>query len=157
MAKVVTPILCTVKHITAPKTGQYGDYQSVLFIADDNQEIWKSFDAGSPELEMFNKGQRVELVPSGEKNGKVSHNVVLLTPAPSREQQAVNDHHSRTISSESGEWTDAEKRAIAAKIQQNAKLMRFCLETASAQFGDLLSQEESLRCLATSLFIQALK
>jgi hypothetical protein len=50
-----------------------------------------------------------------------------------------------------------EKRAIAAKVAQNAKLMRFCLEMVRTELGDLLESEESMRCAATTLFIQALK
>lgn len=165
MAKVVTPILCKVVAIGKPKESTYtpGQFYNPVLFADtsypegsEEAKLWKNL--SSEEVSQIQKGDAVQLVPIGtDKHGNPKHQIVKLTPAPSREQQAVNDHHSRTISSESGEWTDAEKRAIAAKIQQNAKLMRFCLETASAQFGDLLESEESLRCMATTLFIQGLK
>ena len=43
MAKVVTPIAAVVQRITAPKDGQYGSYQSVLFKTPTGEKIWKSF------------------------------------------------------------------------------------------------------------------
>jgi hypothetical protein len=163
MAKVVTPIVCKVVNFGKPKESTYNPgqfYYPVLFAdqayADGNEQakIWKNL--FSDEVAQLQKGDIVELVPNGtDKNGNPKHQIVKLSPAPSREEQAILDHQTRTLKPD--EWSDSEKRQIAAQVAQNAKLMRFCLETASAQFGDLLSSEESLRRLATTLFLQVAK
>jgi hypothetical protein len=51
------------------------------------------------------------------------------------------------------ELTPDQKRAIANYIQDQAKLMRYCLETARENFSEQVETEESLRTLATTLFI----
>jgi hypothetical protein len=161
MAKVVTPITCQVVIISKAKQSNYGEgqtYHAVLFAdtsyPEDAEEgkVWKNL---SPdEVAQLHKGDMVQLVPNGtDKNGKPKHQIVKL--ALSREQQAVLDHQTRTLKSRG--WSDDEKRAIAEKIAQHAKLMRFCLEMVRTELGDLLESEESLRCAATTLFIQVLK
>lgn len=54
------------------------------------------------------------------------------------------------------EWSADQKHAIAAKVEQNADLLRFCLEIAQRKFGELVAPED-LRCLATTLFLSAIK
>jgi hypothetical protein len=78
VSKVVAPIIAVVEFVTAEKAGEYGPYRSVLFKTPDDEKIWKSFDPGSEELSLLKKGVRVQLVPAGERNGKVSHNIILL-------------------------------------------------------------------------------
>ena len=45
------------------------------------------------------------------------------------------------------------KRAIANYVQDQADLLGFCLKMASEKFGNQIETEESLRTLATTLFI----
>jgi hypothetical protein len=54
-------------------------------------------------------------------------------------------------------WTDEEKKQIAAKIDQEADLLRYCLQTARKKFIDsgLVETEESVCSLASVLFSQA--
>lgn len=150
MAKVVNPIIATVEFITAPKEGQYGPYQSVLFKDETGEKIWKSFQPESEELKLLSMGAQVQLVPVGERNGKASHNIVLLdAPTTPSTAPSVKDVVPQC-------WTPEEKRAIATKIEQQSELLRFCLVTAKRKFGDLVAPED-IRALATTLFIQALK
>ena len=51
------------------------------------------------------------------------------------------------------ELTPDQKRAIANYVQDQADLLGFCLKTASEKFSDQIETEESLRTLATTLFI----
>jgi hypothetical protein len=163
MAKVVTPVTCKVILISKPKQSSYGEgqtYHAVLFADQaypegvEEAKIWKNLTPD--EVIQLQKGDIVQLVPAGtDKNGKPKHQIVTLTPAASRYEQAVIDHQTRTLKPKG--WSDDEKRMIAAKVSEHAKLMRFCLEMARSQFGDLLETEESLRCAATTLFLQALK
>jgi hypothetical protein len=166
MAKVVTPITCKVIAIGRPKESTYTPgqfYHPVLFAdtrypeGDAQAKLWKNL--AVEEVEQLRKGDTVQLVPIGmDKQGNPKHQIVKVSPmVSSREQQAVSDHQTRALVSTSGEWSDQQKWAIAGKVTQNAKLLRFCLETAQAQFSDLMTSEESIRCLATTLFLQAVK
>ncbi len=164
MAKVVTPVVCKVIIIGRPKESTFTPgqvYYPVLFAdtsypeGHEDAKIWKNL--SGDEVTQIQKGDMVQLVPIGvDKNGRDKHQIVVITPLPSVREQAVADHHQRTLKP-TGMWSDEQKRAIAGKVAQEAKLMRFCLETAKAQFGDLVESEESLRSLATTLFIQALR
>lgn len=49
-------------------------------------------------------------------------------------------------------WTDEEKRALKAKITDQAAVLTFCLKTAKEQFGDYCRTEESLINLAIALY-----
>lgn len=53
-------------------------------------------------------------------------------------------------------WTPEEKKAIASKVNQNADLLAYCLQTAQAKFGDLVGAED-IRALAITLFLQAVR
>lgn len=157
MSKVVAPITAVVEFITAVKSGEYGDYQSVLFKDEQGEKIWKSFDPDSEELALLKKGMRVQLIETGKsKSGKPSHNIVLLdaptarpvtaapvpNPAPSIQQQIV---------------TKEVKRAIAQDIETSAKLYRYCYETAQVQMEGLIDDPVLLKDIASTLFIQALR
>ncbi len=51
------------------------------------------------------------------------------------------------------ELTPDQKRAIANYVQDQADLLGFCLKMASEKFSDQVETEESIRTLATTLFI----
>ncbi len=53
--------------------------------------------------------------------------------------------------------SDDEKRAIAAKVTENAKLMKYCLQQAREHCSEYLETSEDLRAVATTLFLQAVK
>lgn len=161
MAKVVTPITATVEYITAIKDGQYGPYQSVLFKTQDGEKIWKSFDPDSEELAILSKGTRVQLILAGERNGKPSHQIVLLDSpmiAPTIPNSLPALPSDQPVAVEVG-WSPEQKRAIAAKVSQHADLLAYCLQVSHQKFAQtgLVESEESVRTLATTLFIQALK
>ena len=140
MAKVVTPIAATVEHITAPKDGQYGPYQSVLFKTGQDEKIWKSFAPDSAELTQLQKGVRVQLIPAGERNGKPSHQIVLAG------QQAKP---------QSAELDSEAKLQVATYVQQMSKLYAYCYEQAAFELAKFEPAEESVKCAASSLFIAA--
>lgn len=152
MAKVVTPITATVEFITAEKQGEYGPYRSVLFLDPAGEKIWKSFNPDADELGYLTKGTRVQLVPTAEKNGKVSHNIVLIDAptAPAPTQQQATQANGTGLSPE-------QKREIAAYIDGQADLLRYCWQTAQSKLGDLELSEESIRCASSTLFISAQK
>jgi len=153
MAKIVAPVRARVEIIGRLKESTYQPgnfYRSVLFIdlgqpeGSEAAKVWKSL--AEAECEGLTQGSIVQLVPAGlDKNGKVKHNIVLESPTIVE-----------ALPVEPG-WTSAEKKAIAAKVEQHSDLLRFGLETSRRKFSDLVESEESLRCLATTLYIQAQK
>jgi voltage-gated potassium channel len=54
-------------------------------------------------------------------------------------------------------WDAEEKKQLAAKVDQNAELMRYCLQTARKKFVDngLVENEDSVCSLASVLFSHA--
>jgi len=158
MAKVVTPVTAKVEIIgklkeSSYQAGQY--YRSVLFLdlsqpeGTDAAKIWKSL--SESECEGLVKNATVQLVPAGrDKNGNDKHNIVLM------DVQAPVAVPTSTPAQTTG-WTPDEKRAIATKVAQHADLMVHCLKTSRKKFGGLVETEESLRALATTLFLAAIK
>jgi len=53
-------------------------------------------------------------------------------------------------------WEPEDREMMAARIEHRAKVMRYCLIKAKEHCGDLVD-EEGIRAIATSLFIEALK
>ena len=107
-------------------------------LAESSKQGSQVLIAGCQRYQAF---AQTDLDKSGKHKHK--HNIVL-------EDSLMG----RTSPVEAG-WTLEEKKVIAAKIEQNSDLLRFCLETSQHKFGDLVESEESLCCLATTLFIQA--
>lgn len=172
MAKIVTPIVCKVVAIGRPKEstfapGQY--YQPVLFVdtsypeGDEQAKLWKNLTP--QEVEQLRKGDTVQLVPIGaDKQGNPKHQIVKVNPQADRlnsshsfaaqptnsAQRAIADYEKRKIQPS---MSDQDKREVANQIAIHAAVMRFCLETARAQFSDFVQSEESIRTLATTLFL----
>ena len=154
MAKVVTAIIATVELVTAPKEGQYGPYCSVLFKDESGEKIWKSFDPDSEELTYLAKGTKVQLVPAGERNGKVSHNIVLLESAQAGQSNRNDDQPPQLPPSKSGMSPEL-KRQIAAYIDEQSDLLRFCWITAKVKLENIATDEESFRTAASTLYLSA--
>jgi hypothetical protein len=55
-------------------------------------------------------------------------------------------------------WSDGQKKELAAKVDQEADLMKYCLQTARKKFVDsgMVEAEESVCSLACVLFSQAI-
>ena len=160
MAKVVSPITAKVEVIGKLKEssfqpGQY--YRSVLFIDKSQPEgseaakIWKSL--SDLECEGLAKGGAVQLIPAGaDKNGKDKHNIVLLGDSnPAAIKSSPDD--TPPVS----EWSSEQKRAIASYVEGQADLLGFCLKVSREKFANLpsplVASEESIRTLATTLYI----
>lgn len=160
MAKVVSPITAKIEVIGKLKEssyhlGQY--YRSVLFIdlnkpeGSEAAKIWKSLT--DPECEGLTRGSAVQLVPAGtDKNGKDKHNIVLVDDnSPAAVKSSADD------TPPASEWTPDQKRAIASFVEDQADLLGFCLKVSREKFANphnpLVETEESIRTLATSLYI----
>ncbi len=160
MAKVVAPLSVRVEVIGRPRESSYEAgkfYYPTLFIdlsqpeGSEAGKIWKNL--SEDEVSQIQRGDCVQLIPAGkDKSGKDKHNIVLLeSPATAPDPQ-----HAQPTPIADG-WTPEQKRAIASKVQQHADLLAYCLETAHKRFGDLVSTEESIRCLGTTLYLSVLR
>lgn len=148
MPKVVSPINATVETITVEKEGNYGPYRSVLF-KNGEEKIWQSFDPESDELQILKRGARVQLVPRGEsKSGKTQYNIVLMDPIPTTAQQEGD----RAISVL---MRDAQKREVAAYVEQMANLYRYCFEQAQIALAGATENPATIQAAASTLFIAA--
>lgn len=159
--KVVTPITAKVVIIGKPKESTYtpGQFYHPVLFADqtypegaEEAKIWKNL--SSDEVSQLTKGDTVQLVPTGtDKNGKVSHQIVKLTPTPTTSSTAAQQHPQ--TNSVAPSWSEDQKREVAAYIEQVGALYRYCYTTAATQMKDMTQSEETLRCCASSLFIAA--
>ena len=163
MAKVVSPITARVEVIGKPKESSYQPgqyYYPTLFIdlsqpeGSESAKIWKSL--SDDEVNQICKGDVVQLVPAGnDKNGRAKHNIVVAQIAtPS--QNLSKDYSDRTISRPVG--IDAEtKKLIAAYVDSQADLYRFCYQTAQTKLDGLTDDLETTRCMATTLYLGAVR
>ncbi len=117
----------------------WGERQNIVVEMDDGTEERLYFAAGRQPHASLKRGQQVQLLyENGKRRLVVSDKPATPTEPPQPAYQ---------------ELTPDTKRAIANYIQDQAKLMRFCLETARENFSEQVETEESLRTLATTLFI----
>ncbi len=117
----------------------WGERQNIVVEMDDGSEEKLYFAAGRQPHASLKRGQQVQLLFSnGKRRLVVSDKPDTTCPEPQPQYQGL---------------TPDTKRAIANYIQDQAKLMCFCLETARENFSEQVETEESLRTLATTLFI----
>ena len=117
--------------------------QNLKIQMDDgtDETIW--FRTGRQPHAGLQRGQTVQVLFS-ERLGKMTRRL-LVNDKPANQQPEPQPQYQGL--------TPDTKRAIANYIQDQAKLMRYCLETARENFSDQIETEESLRTLATTLFI----
>lgn len=160
MAKVVSPIAAKIEVIGRPRESSYEAgkfYYPTLFIDLSQPEgleaakIWKNLT--EDEVSQIQKGDRVQLISVGkDKSGKDKHNIVLLD-SPTTVPKSPPGQPAPLTS----EWTPDQKRAIASFVEDQADLLGFCLKVSREKFANpqnpLVETEESIRTLATSLYI----
>jgi hypothetical protein len=160
MAKVVSPIAAKIEVIGRPRESSYEAgkfYYPTLFIDLSQPEgaeaakIWKNL--SEDEVSQIQKGDRVQLISVGkDKSGKDKHNIVLVNDnSPAAVKSSADD------TPPASEWTPDQKRAIASFVEDQADLLGFCLKVSREKFANpqnpLVETEESIRTLATSLYI----
>lgn len=160
MAKVVSAIQARVEVIGRPRPSTYEPgthYSPTLFIDLEQPEgseaakVWKNL--SDDEVFHLKKGDRVQLVPVGtDKSGRLKHNIVLVD-APCPQSSTLP----QPPAAQPTGLDPATKRAIADYVNGQADLLRFCWETAQAKLDGLATEEESIRCAASTLFIAAQK
>ena len=128
-----------------PKDFGHGDRTNILVTTSNGDEI-KLWGKPTDAISNLKRGQAVQVIFDG-KNHKLielDSEQVESKPEPVAKDGTLSPDH---------------KRTIAMSINQNADLLAFCLQTSKAKFLEtgLIESEESMRSLATTLFIQAQK
>lgn len=168
MAKVVSPLTARVEVIGKPKESSFNPgiyYYPTLFIdlaapkGSESAKIWKNL--SGDEVSQILKGDVVQLVPAGQdKSGKPKHNIVLLQEAPPKPQPirpVITPSKPQPARADpTAGLTPDQKRAIAAYIDSQADLYRYCLQTAKTKLEGLASSESVLNDVATSLYLSAI-
>jgi hypothetical protein len=91
------------------------------------------------------KGQQVALA----QNAKGGWQLVQQQETPQQTNNGSGQNQQ--------DWEPEDREIIAAKIEHRAKVFKYCLIKAKEHCGDLVESEESIRAIATSLFIEVLK
>ena len=127
------------------KPGQ--QQQNLVLSMSDGTEEKIYFEAGKLPHCSLTKGQSVQVNYEQNQEGKTFRK--LVAPAsPSNTNTSVNP---------SPEISNQRKREIADYINSQADLLGFCLDTANQRFNGKVQTEESIRALATSLYIATQK
>jgi hypothetical protein len=150
MAQALQLIYGRVKYAAnKPRQTTHGMRINCVISLPDGEEIKLWGDPGDPALTSLSKGQQVQLAKNALGNWQLATTAPAEpTPQPAQSQNTVQNHT---------DWTPEQKRAIASRIEERAKLMRFCLEQARKHCGDYLETSEDLRAIATTFFLEALK
>jgi hypothetical protein len=120
-------------------------YVSALFTAPECGDV-RIF--GNPDddlLKSIKKGQKVWLVDNNRGGYK-------LAVAPAVDSSDANGDHSNL--SRSNEQLGNRREHILAYIQSHTRLFKTCYIRASEDMAEFALDEDSLRCLATTIYIQ---
>lgn len=137
-----TIVTATVKYGAGqPRETQYGMRINALMVLPDGteQRLWGN--PGDVAIASLKKGQTVQLLHD-------SKGYKLL------ENQPAEPQPSKPIGTE---LTPEHKKAIAMYVNGQADLLKYCWDTARIKLEGIATEEESIRCAASSLFMAAQK
>ncbi|AFY71463.1 hypothetical protein Pse7367_3218 [Thalassoporum mexicanum PCC 7367] len=146
MSKSAQIVQATCKYPTGqPRQGKYGEYISALFNAPEFGDV-RIF--GNPDddlLKSIKKGQKVWLVDNNRGGYK-------LAAAPAMDSS--NGNGDRSAQPQSPEQSENRKGQILAYIQSHTRLFKTCYLRASEEMAEFVMDEDNLRCIATTIYIQ---
>ena len=154
----LTIVQGTVKYAAGPaRETKNGPRINVVVTLPDGEEIKLWGDPGDPVLTPLKKGNAVQLVKNAKGTGYSLLDTSPGTPATPPASAHAPGYSPRQQPEVFKPWTDDQKKELAAKVDQEADLMKYCLQTARKKFVDsgLVENEESVCALASVLFSQA--
>ena len=154
----LTIVQGTVKYAAGPaRETKNGPRINVVVTLADGEETKLWGDPGDPALTPLKKGNAVQLVKNAKGTGYSLLDTSPATPAAPPSLVPVPGYSPRQQPEVFKPWTDEDKKQLAAKVDQESDLLRYCLQTARKKFVDsgLVENEESVCSLATVLFSQA--
>ncbi len=145
------------------KPGQTKQNVVIHMNTGQDEKIW--FSTGRQPHVSLKKGDRVQIIFE-QREGKLTRRLIVdntnnngssqnSTSSANSNPRSLSNNTSNSTSQISGskELTAEEKRAIANYIQNQSDLLGYCLDVSIAKYSDKVQSEESLRTLATTLFI----
>jgi len=150
----LTIVQGTVKYAAGPaRETKNGPRINVVVTLADGEETKLWGDPGDPALTSLKKGNAVQLVKNAKGTGYSLLDISPATPAAPPSLVPAPGYSLRQRETWKP-WTDEEKKELAAKIDQEADLMKYCLQTARKKFFDngLVEDEASVCALASVLF-----
>jgi hypothetical protein len=154
----LTIVQGTVKYAAGPpRPTTNGPRINVLVTLADGEETKLWGDPGDPALTPLKKGNAVQLVKNGKGTGYSLLDTSPTTPAAPLAKVPEPGYSPRQRETWRP-WSDDQKKELAAKVDQEAELMKYCLQTARKKFVDsgMVEAEESVCSLASVLFSQAI-
>ena len=144
-----------VKYAAGPaRETKNGPRINVVVTLTDGEETKLWGDPGDPALTPLKKGNAVQLVKNAKGTGYSLLDTSPTTPAaPLVPAPGYSPRQRETWKP----WNDDQKKELAAKVDQEADLMKYCLQTVREKFVDigLVENEASVCSLASVLFSQA--
>ena len=120
--------------------------QNLVLQMEDNTEETLWFTQGRTPHTNLPKGANVQVLFE-ERDGKMTRKLIENSSStPSNKPQAK---------SSPALLSDTKKKEIANYIQQQGDLLDFCWKTALVKFEGKIQSEETLKCLATTLYSSA--
>ena len=154
----LTIVQGTVKYAAGPaRETKNGPWINVVVTLADGEETKLWGDPGDPALTPLKKGQSVQVVKNAKGTGYSLLDTSPGTPAATPALVPAPGYSPRQQPDVFKPWTDDEKRELAAKIDKESDLLRYCLQTARKKFVDsgLIENEASVCSLASVLFLHA--
>jgi hypothetical protein len=133
-----------------PRDTQYGPRINAVLTLPDGTEAKLWGDPDDASLLALKKGESVQLAKNAKGNWQLASAPPVEAPSNNTVTPTKPNQSTQLLS-------DDEKRAIAAKVSENAKLMKYCLQQAREHCSEYLETSEDLRSVATTLFLQAVK
>lgn len=112
-------------------------------------KVWG--DETDPELQALKRKQK-RLIGQDQRGNWKLLNITPESDEPAPEPAALPPNNEAL-------WTPDQKRALANYVDDSADLLAHCLKVTQAKLMEpgLISSEDSLRAMATTLFIQAMR
>ncbi len=152
MAQPITLVYGRVKYTPGePRQTTHGMRINAVITLPSGEEVKLWSDPGDPTLTALKKNQQVALAQNAKGNWQL---------VQQSQDESVSANGNNTVQKQTEnhtEWTPDEKRAIAFRIEERAKLMRFCLEKTREYCGEYLESSEDLRAIAVTLFLETVK
>ncbi len=144
---------------------------NIVLITDGGEDVTIWGDEDDEILRCLHKGQSVQLICDDKNQYSVVETEEIQELLVKRQQQTVAPSPNGFASSPSPMpaqqleiqdfrfWSQDERIVISQVIIQNADLLAFCLKTSQDKFlkAGLVQEEESMRTLAVTLFIETVR
>lgn len=126
---------------------KYGDRINAVVTLPDGEEIKLWSNPDDPTLTSLRKGQSLQLAQDAKGRWQLIKSADESPPAHVQNATAHNQPQQQVA------WSNEEKRQIATKVVEHAKLMKYCLSQAREHCSEYLETSEDLRAIATTLFL----